>query len=207
MKKIQLLLILFLTIEFTAQNITEINADLNLSDTLKFNREIRIYQSSGISNYTSIFRMFNYENKKWTSELYEHYSKVPGKSELKTEKENLKSKNDMEFIFLNFLRSEILNLPNQKEIKWKIKGRDSIFKVKRKWKGKEFVEYESSYKTKSILDGTSYVIQVRDYEKKNEFSYSNPETYLKEYYNVDELIYVSEILNIVRKEFKIWKIN
>ena len=207
MKITQILLILLYSTGFLAQNPTKLNKDLNLPDSLEYKREIRIYQSGGISNYSSVFRMFNYERKKWTAEFYKHYAAVPEKTNLKVVKRKVKAKNDLELVFLNFLRSKVLNLPNQEEIQWKIQGRDSIFKIKRKWKKKNIIEYESIHSAMSVLDGTSYRVQVRELNKKNDFLYYNPETYLKKYNEVDELIFMSEILNIIRKEFEIWKIN
>ncbi|MHB0756856.1 hypothetical protein [Polaribacter sp. M15] len=183
------------------------NKDLNLTDTLKYNREIRIYSGGGINNYSSVFRMYNYERKKWKAEFYEHYAEIPNKTELKIEKKKLKPKNNFDFIFLKFLRSKVMNLPNQEEISWKIQGRDSIFETKTNRKGKEIIEYESVHKSISILDGVSYTVQVKEFNKTNEFKYYNPESYYKNFNEIDELLFMVEILNIVRNEFKIWKKN
>jgi hypothetical protein len=204
MRNIQVLIIFLFSIGVSAQNVTEINSDLKLTDSLKYSTEIRIYQGGGISNYSCLFRMYRLKHKKWITEFYEHYSNVNGVNELRIKKRNVRSENNMEFVYLNLLRSNILNLPSQKEIRWKLSGRDSIQKIKRKRKGKEIVEYDSYRSTISILDGVNYKVQIRDLNRENDFTYSNPESYLKEYPNIDELIYMSEILDIIRFEFKIW---
>ena len=204
MKKNYLIFILLISFGVKAQNIKLLNRDLKINDTLKYNREIRIYSGGGINNYSSVFRMYNYERKNWKAEFYEHYAKIPNKTELKIKKKKLKPKNNFEYVFLNFLRSKIMNLPNQKEINWKIQGRDSIFETKKNRKGKKIIEYESVSKKTSIVDGIVYTVQVREFSETNEFTYNNPESYFEEYNEIDELMFMVELLNIVRNEFKIW---
>ena len=62
MKNIQILTIFLFSIGISAQNITEINSDLKLSDSLTYETEVRIYQGGGITNYSSLFRMFKDKN-------------------------------------------------------------------------------------------------------------------------------------------------
>ena len=204
MKNIQCLLIILFSIGISAQNITEINSDFKIPDSLTYKTEVRIYKGGGITNYASLFRMYRVKDKKWITEFYEDYAKIENQTELRIKKRSIKSENDMEFVYLNLIRSNILDLPNQEEIRWKLSGRDSIYKIKRKWRGKEIVEYDSSRKIISILDGVVYKVQVRGFDKENNFTFYNPESYLKEYPDVDELIYMNEILDIIRLEFKIW---
>ncbi|WP_298538082.1 hypothetical protein, partial [uncultured Algibacter sp.] len=115
-----------------------------------------------------------------------------------------KSDNDMEFVYLNLLRSHILDLPNLKEIFWKLETRGEVEKVERKHKGKIKEEYEILSKRKTIVDGEGYMFQAKGW-KSNEFEFSNPDGYLEYYPEVDELIFVCEILNTIRNEFGIWK--
>lgn len=102
MKNIHILIIFLFSIGISAQNITEINSDLKLSDSLTFDTEIRIYQGGGITNYSSIFRMFKDKSEKWSAEFYKHYAKVNRQVELRTEKLILTSEKDIEFIFHKF---------------------------------------------------------------------------------------------------------
>lgn len=205
MKNIQILTIFLFSIGISAQNITEINSDLKLSDSLTYETEVRIYQGGGITNYSSLFRMFKDKSDKWTAEFYEHYAKVDGKAELRTEKQTLKSENDMEYVFQNFIRSHILDLPNLSEIRWKLVTRGKVEKVKKIHRGNEIEEYELMNKQVAILDGEGFKIQVRGWNKTNEFEFSNPDGYLSHYPEIDELIYMCEILNTIRTEFGIWK--
>ena len=205
MKNIQILIIFLFSIGVTAQNITEINSDLKLSDSLNYGTEIRIYQGGGITNYSSLFRMFKDKSEKWTAEFYEHYAKVDGIAELRTEKQILKSENDMEFVFQNLIRSHILDLPSLNKIQWKLVTRGNVEKVKKKYRGKEIEEYELTNKQVAILDGEGFKVQIKGWNKTNEFEFSNPDGYLSHYPEIDELIYMCEILNTIRTEFGIWK--
>ena len=188
-----------------SQNISKINSDVKLPDSLTYETEVRIYQGGGTTNYSSLFRMYKNESEKWTAEFYEHYAIVADKAELRTEKRNLNSENDMEFVFQNFVRSHILNLPSLSEIQWKLGTRGNVEKVKSIHRGKEIEEYELITKKVSILDGEGFKVQSKGWNKINEFEFSNPDGYLKHYPEIDELIYMCEILNIIRNEFGIWK--
>jgi hypothetical protein len=205
MKNIQTLIIFLFSIGVSAQNITEINSDLKISDSLTYVTEVRIYQGGGITNYSSLFRMFIDKSEKWTTEFYEHYAKVDGQVELRTEKRTLKSENDMEFVFQNFVRSHILDLPSLSKIQWKLVTRGNVEKVKKPYRGKMVEEYELMTRQVSILDGEGFKVQVKGWNRTNEFEYSNPDGYLKHYPEIDELNYMCEILDLIRTEFHIWK--
>lgn len=205
MNKIFLVLFLSFSTFAVAQNITEINSDLKLSDSLTYETEVRIYQGGGITNYSSLFRMFKDKSKKWTAEFYEHYAKVNGQAELRTEKQTLTSEKNMEFIFQNLVRSHILDLPSLSEIRWKLVTRGNVEKVKKKYRGKEIEEYELMNKQIAILDGEGFKVQVKGWNRANEFEFSNPDGYLKHYPEIDELNYICEILELIRTEFHIWK--
>ncbi len=205
MKNIQILILFLFSIGISAQNITEINSDLKLSDSLTYETEVRIYQGGGITNYSSLFRMFKDESEKWRAEFYEHYAKVNRQNELRTKKQILTSENDMEFIFQNFIRSHILNLPSLSEIQWKLITRGNVEKVKKIHRGKEIEEYELINNLILIADGEGFKIQVKDWDRNNDFYFSNPGSYLEHYPEIDELIYICEILNLIRTEFHIWK--
>jgi hypothetical protein len=149
--------------------------------------------------------MFKDNSEKWTAEFFEHYAKVNGQTELWTEKHTLKSENDVEFIFQNFVRSHILDLPSLNEIQWKLVTRGNVEKTKKIHRGKEIEAYELTNKRSSILDGERFKVQVKGWNKTNEFEFSNPDGYLKHYPEIDELKYMYEILDLIRTEFGIWK--
>lgn len=205
MRNIQILLIFLFFIGVSAQNLTEINVDIKLSDSLTYKNEIRIYQSEGMTNYSSLFRMFKGKSDKWTAEFYEHYAKVNGITELRTEKQILESENDMEYVFQNLIRSHILDLPSWSEIEWKLTTRGNVEKQERIHRGKNIEEYDFINETILFTDGEGFKVQAKGFNRYNEIEYSNPDSYLKHYPDIDELIYMNEILNLLRTEFHIWK--
>jgi ABC-type Fe3+/spermidine/putrescine transport system ATPase subunit len=197
MKNIQILIIFLFSIGISAQNISGINSDLKLSDSLKMESEIRIYAGGGITNYSSLFRMYKDKTNKWTAEFYEHYAKVDGQTELRTERRTVESKNDMEFVWNGMLRTNIESLPNMSEIKYKMRERGKVELVDG--------EYQLMWKSKQIMDGIGYKVQIKTELTSNEIDYDNPESYLKHYSEVDELVFFNELLSLVKNEFNIWK--
>ena len=205
MSNIQLSILLLFSIAISAQNISTINSDLKLTDSLTHNTELRIYQGGGTTNYSSLFRMFKDDSKTWTIEFYEHYAKVRGVAKLETKRRELTYKNNLDSIYRSLVRSYILELPSQSEIEWKMISRGSIEKIERYRKGEKKVTYELFNRQWGILDGEGFKIQVKDWTGKNEFEYSNPDRYLDYYPDIDELNYMCEILNTIRNEFGIWE--
>ncbi len=57
----------------------------------------------------------------------------------------------------------------------------------------------------SIIDGISYSIQIQDNDSYNEVEYSNPESYLKNYPEIDELQTINEFLDFIKSSFGIYK--
>ncbi|MFZ6666418.1 hypothetical protein [Peijinzhouia sedimentorum] len=205
MRNIQILILFLFSIGISAQNIPEINSDLKLSDSLTNITEVRIYKIADTTNYSSLYRMFKDESKKWNIEFYKHYAKIKGKSKLRTEKLILTAKNNMDSIYRSLVRSYILELPNQSDIEWKMIRRGTIEKIDRFRNGKEVITYELFNRSIHYTEGVNYKIQAKDWNGKNEFEYSNPDKYLNYYPDIDELNYICEILNTIRNEFGIWK--
>ena len=207
MRKIFAIILILSIGEIHAQDWSEINSDLGISDSLTYLTEIRIYQSVGTTNYTSVFRMYESEPDNWTAELYEHWLKVDGVMEMKTEKTKLVSKSEMEFVYLNLFRSFIFDLPNRSEISWKLAERGKIEKVERIRRRNEepILKWEILSKQSMALDGTGYYFQAKNQQKTNEFDFGNPYFYRDKYPEIDEPKYVCEIIEIIREEFEIWK--
>ena len=160
MKNILIIIPFLASISISAQNISKINSDFELSDSLTYETEVRIYQGGGITNYSSLFRMFKDFSENWKAEFYEHYAQVDEKTALRTEKQTLQSESEMEFVFLNLIRSHILDMPNQSEIHWKLVKRGDIRKVKTIYRGEIIEEFEIVSTKISILDGEGFIIQV-----------------------------------------------
>lgn len=191
----------FLTVvKCFGQDISEINKSLELSDTLKFETEIRIYKDYSITDRIEVFRMYDEGKSNWTVSIY-FYSKnlkqVTKIDEIKFPKENvgkLKPK-DANLIWLHILMSDVEFLPNIKDINYKFK-KDSI----------EFEdgEYGIVKKKVYVLDGENYVVFIRNRKIKNSFTFDNPTSYLKHYPTVDELISYNQLLSVIKKEFNLW---
>ncbi|RMB63949.1 hypothetical protein EAX61_00785 [Dokdonia sinensis] len=204
----RIILILFYFLSFTvanAQNWSVINADLNLSDSLTFPTEIRIYQGGGITNYNSVFRMYEDGPNNWTAEFHEHWTKIDGVMDKKIAKRNIQSKSDIEYVHLNIRRSYIYNLPSRKDIQWKLMQRGEIKKVERFKRGKTIQEYDILSKVIMPLDGTGYYFQAKSPYESNEFEFGNPERFKELYPEIDEPKYVCELIEIIRSEFGIWQ--
>ena len=176
------------------QEVSEINKVLEISDTLEYEQEIRIYKNS-IANKIEIFRMFKNKNKEWIgyrywySKEFKDVTKIEG---IRFPKENigkLKAKN-ADLIWLKILITNVEFLPDMERIRYKF--------------GKPFIDSdrgEPVIANKRILvtDGDEYKVFVRNGKNRNNFSFDNPKTYLKYYPTVDELISYNELLSVLNK--------
>ena len=102
---------------------------------------------------------------------------------------------------LNQFWSRILDthaefLPDIKGIDYKLKGK-TIFES-------DTDNYGSNKKI-AFTDGIGYTAFIRNYNKVNQFSFTNAESYLKYFPDVDELNSYSSLLNLIRIEFNIWQ--
>ena len=183
------------------QNISVINKTLELSDSLTFENEIRIYKDFSIANGIEIFRMYDEGGNNWKATIY-HYSKknnectkIEGIEFPKEKIGNLEPKNPY-LIWLNILLCDVESLPNLKDVKYKLKKSSIVLE-------KENYEIEKE-KTK-VCDGVVYDVFVSNHKQNNHFIYDNPETYLELYPNVDELISFNNLLSIIKKEFNLWE--
>ena len=182
------------------QEVYEINKVLEIPDTLEFQKEIRIYKDYSISNTVEIFRMYDEGKDKWKVLIfsYSKNNKAVTKIDVITfPKENigkLKPK-DANLIWLNILLSNVEFLPSIDNIKYKLNTPyiDSE-------KGEQVI----AKKMILVLDGKDYQVYIKNGNIKNSFSFNNPETYLKYYPNVDELISYSQLLSTIKKEFNLW---
>lgn len=101
-------------------------------------------------------------------------------------------------IWLQILNSDILFLPKFDKIEYKLKQKNNDF---------EIVEGEiyNTISKVSVLDGEGFFIKIKNGNRVNEITYPNPESYLKHYPHVDELQSITELLEIVKSEFKIFE--
>lgn len=189
------------------QDLSIINKELKLSDSLIEPKEVRFYRNSQNTNLTTVLRIYQSESKDWKAEFHEYWSTSVKPTRLKSKKRNLKPKTEIEVVYLKLLLNHILDLPNMNEIDWKFISKGEIVKNKKKINSKgDYKEiYEFKNRTKKvILDGYNFKVQISDY-KNNEFSFSNHNEYLKLYPAIDELILYSKITTILSEAFDIWK--
>jgi hypothetical protein len=182
------------------QDISEINKNVNLPDTLEFEKEIRIYKDYSSLNGLDVFRMYDNGKNNWTVVIYyfnKELKSVTKINKIEFPKENigdLKPK-DAYMIWLNLLLNDIEYLPSLKDIDYKLKTTS--------------IEIEDGEKIilrrkTSPLDGESYQVFVKNGKVENHFIFNSIDSYLKLYPKVDELISYNQILSIIRKEFNLW---
>ena len=200
--KMRLILILILTIfpiTIFAQ-IEKFNEILKIQKLPFYENEIRIYKNYSTSTGLEMFR-FYLENEKWKVDFYETIaSKKENQINLKIRKSKLNSAKNLELIWLEILNTDVIHLPNWEDIKYKLRNKEFKYEI---IDGEILANVSNSI----IIDGVSYSIQIKSGNKENEFEYSNPESYLKKYPNVDELISLNDLLLLVSKEFKIFNNN
>lgn len=179
------------------QKVSEINKIIEISDSLECQKEIRIYKEYSISNRIDIIRMFQNEEKEWIVHKF-WYSKdfkdITKIEELHFPKKNigkLKPK-DADLIWLKILITNVEFLPNMENIRYKF-GKSEIISDRG--------EFEVLAHKKQALDGVGYSVYVRNGKNRNNFSFDNLDTYIKEYPTVDELISYNELLSVIKKEF------
>lgn len=188
--------LLFLFTFLKSQNVDSL---ANIPSELK-ETEIRIYKDRGITNSGHIFRIYQ-EDKIWKAELIQWFlPREISRDEFEPIKPKLtvlKSIKSLEEIFVNFQARNINYLPKEKTFEYKKTINKKVV----------FDEDENGFvfqqQVTSILDGTGYIVKYQAGKQKNEFNYSNPESYLKHYPDIDELTYFVDILKYIRKEFNI----
>lgn len=195
MKYLLKILFLFFAIFLQAQNVDNL---ANIPPELK-ETEIRIYKDRGITNSGFVFRIYK-ENNNWKSELIQwflpkeiskdEFEKIPPRLSL------LKSQKSLEEIFVNIEARNIKYLPKEENFQYKKSKNEVIYDEDEK-------AFLVQSKVISVLDGTGYLVKYKSGNQYNEFDYSNPETFLKTYPEIDELKSFVDILNYIRKEFDI----
>lgn len=164
-----------------------------------FEKEIRIYKDRGIYNSGFVFRIYK-ENKVWKAEKIQWFLPKEISSDefdlIKSIKIDLSKDKNLEVIFMNLEALNIGFLPKEEAFEYKKEKKSVIWDEDEK-------QFSSQISTIAILDGTGYSIIYKSGKNHNEFDYSNPESYLKKFPEIDELNSFVEILKYIRKEFKI----
>jgi hypothetical protein len=193
--------IFFMMISFNfllSQNNLEYDKILKIENHKFQNNEIRIYKKYATSTGLELFRLYQDEKENWKAEFFETVaSKNNNDIKIRTRKFKLNSLKNFELIWAQILDTDVLYLPKIEEFEYKLKKKNKDYQI-------EDGEIISSISRTAVMDGTSYSVKIKNALQKNEFEYDNPESYLKSYPDVDELLSFQELLDLLRKDFKIF---
>jgi hypothetical protein len=182
----------------TIKGITKISTDgisgdsLNKSPNLVFNDrmklvqidkssatvDIRLYRLHSLSNTKTLRRLFMVDTT-WNAVEYNEWNKP-----VKIKKYKLRAKSSFDSLFLRLLSYNILTLPNQSDLKSKMR--------------KDVQVDDEGYTTERkilVTDGEGYTIEIKIGGKYRVYQFDNPESYSKFYENVSEL---KDYLSIVQ---------
>lgn len=177
----------------------DINQLANIPSELQ-ETEIRIYKDRGIYNSGNVFRIYK-DDKIWKAELIQWFlPKEISKDEFELIKPKitiLKPQKSLEELFLNLRALNIEFLPKEEYFQYK---KTSNKKVVFDEDEKAFLIHQE---LTSVLDGTGYLVKYQSGKNRNEFTYNNPESYLKHFPEINELKDFVDILKYIRKEFNI----
>ena len=140
--------------------------------------DIRLYRLHSLSNTKTLRRLFMVDTL-WNAVEYDEWNKP-----VKIKKYKLFAKPSFDSLFLRFLSYNILTLPNQSELKSKMR--------------KDVRVDEEGYTTERkifVTDGERYTIEVKIGDNFRVYQFDNPDSYSKFYDNVSEL---KDYLNIVQ---------
>lgn len=140
--------------------------------------DIRLYRLHSLSNTKTLRRLFLVDTT-WTAVEYDEWNKP-----VKIKKYMLKAKPSFDSLFLRLLSYNILTLPNQSDLKSKMR--------------KDVQVDDEGYTTERkiyVTDGESYTVEIKIGDKFRVYQFDNPDSYSKFYTNVSEL---KEYLNIVQ---------
>ena len=189
-------LFFFLFAIVKSQNIDSL---ANIPSELK-ESEIRIYKDRGITNSGFVFRIYK-DDKTWKANLTQWFlPKEISRDEVEWIKPKitiLKSEKSLNELFLNLVTKNIAYLPKEETFQYKKNKMEGVYDEE----DRDLALITT--RSKIIVDGTSYSVKYQSGKQQNEFNYNNPESYLKEYPNIDELNDFVDILNYIRKEFNI----
>lgn len=164
-------------------------ADLKTSDK---DVDLRIFLDRGITNGGHVIQIIS-KNNGWTGTKYDYLLKMKKGTVTdkitKVSKTDLKS-NDWDSLWTQLEKLDILTLPNQDDIK------DKLRKEVTTKRGK-------GYEVLNVMDGSSYDLTIKKGQILSSYSFHSPWTYSQKYPDVEEVRKYSDIISTLEKEFKI----
>jgi hypothetical protein len=176
-----------------SQQVSMINKELELNDSLVYSREIRVYKFLNLTEKAEVFQMFDKGYNDWEVYIYSfsktlnQITKIDNFKFPKATNGSLKAK-EPHLIWLNILLCNVDYLPSMDKIDYKLSN-------------KRIESGELVMERSKILDGCSYEVFFRNNKIRNHFSFSNAEAYLEQYPDVDELILYNKLLLVLKNEF------
>ena len=140
--------------------------------------DIRLYRLNSLSNTITLRRLFMFDTA-WNAVEYDGWNKP-----IKIKKYKLSANPRFDSLFLRLLSYNILTLPNQADLKSKMR--------------KDVQVDDEGYTTErkiSVTDGESYTVEIKIGDKFRVYQFDNPDSYSKFYDKVFEL---KDYLSIVQ---------
>ncbi|MGS0748252.1 hypothetical protein [Halpernia sp. GG3] len=194
MKFLLQIFLFFIPISLYAQQERSADYYAQIPEKIENEREIRIYKDFAISDVKKIFRIYLNKDSCNAELISIRMPSQSGKNiEVKPEITKLKCSNET---FLNFEVRNIQFLPKEEFFNYK--------KVKKTISyNEENKQNEIISEEMKVMDGSGYYIRYKNGDNFNSFFYSNPETYIKQYPEINELKSFVEILDFINDRFKI----
>lgn len=139
--------------------------------------DIRLYRLHSLSNTKTLRRLFMVDTT-WNAVEYDEWNKP-----VKIKKYKLIAKPSFDSLFLRLLSYNVLTLPNQSDLKSKMR--------------KDIQVDEEGFTTERkifVTDGEGFTVEIKIGDKFRVYHFDNPKSYSKFYNNVSEL---KDYLNIV----------
>lgn len=139
--------------------------------------DIRLYRLHSLSNTKTLRRLYRVDTT-WNAVEYDEWNKP-----VKIKKYKLSAKLSFDSLFLRLLAYNILTLPNQSQLKGKMRKDVQVT-----------AEGDTTERKIHVMDGESYTVEIKIGDKFRVYQFNNPDSYSKFYDNVTEL---KDYLNIV----------
>jgi hypothetical protein len=140
--------------------------------------DIRLYRLHSLSNTKTLRRLFMVDTT-WNAVEYDEWNKP-----VKIKKYELRAKPSYDSLFLRLLSYNILTLPNQSELKSKMRKDVQVT-----------AEGDTTERKILVMDGESYTVEIEIGGKFRVYQFDNPDSYSNFYDNGTEL---KDYLNIVQ---------
>lgn len=147
--------------------------------------EFRLWTQASMTSYKNLF-ILSKKGSLWKARFFE--SSVSRKREFR---EIVIRNNKLDSLWQRLEANQVLTLPTQDSLKFKMK----IFIADTSYA----LDAEDTYKQVQIMDGISYNFQLFSGRKRRVYDYHCPQSYSRNYPNVEELYRAFAIIVLVRK--------